>query len=419
MKSRGVFFLFLVAISVLFFSLTNDRYVLANDDNIDVEEKNKKIKDLKLQEDKAACEVSSIQKELDQIELRAKDLSEDNAKLTTDIIELDRKIQDLNMIIAKRREQMNKQVRSIQLHNSGISLLKVLIDSESLTDLLTRCCAVACLLHASHSTLNDHLNDVREVQKKSRKSFKRMQQLQMNQAELVISKKIGEQRRADLQVAQVNLAIERTTEEGKRDSLLIQKAQAKDYAEAVAKRQQEEAEQLKKAQQESQVQVVTLETKPEETQPSFSPPPKPTSPTSQEKKKESATSTIAVPKKGGITSGADMNWTVDHGFYWGQCTWYVNNIFNHRIPQTWGNAATWSSAARADGRSVSAIPRTNSVVCYQPGCEGASVFGHVAVVTGVNSDGTYNISESNVEGLGIISSRSNLKPGDGIEFIYM
>jgi len=416
MKNRGGFFLFIVvAIFGAFFSLSSAHYVLANDD--DVEEKNKKINELKLQEDKAADEVSSIQKELDQIEVRAKDLAEENTKLTADIIELDRKTQDLNMRIARRREQMNKQVRSIQLHNSGSSLIKILLDSESLTDLLTRCCAVACLLHAGHSILNDHLNDVREVHKKSRQSFERMQQLQINQAEVEIAKKTGEQRRADLHLAQVNLAIARTTEESDRDNLLIQKAEAKAQAVAVAKRQQEEAEQLKKAQQESQAQTVTLETKPEETQPSFSPIPKPAFPASQEKKKENASN--AIPKKGGITSGENMNWTVEYGFYWGQCTWYVNSVFNHRIPQTWGNAANWSSAARADGRNVSAIPRANSIACYQPGCEGASEFGHVAVVNSINPDGTYNISESNVEGLGIISSRSNLRAGDGITFIYM
>ncbi|MDR0690887.1 MAG: CHAP domain-containing protein [Streptococcaceae bacterium] len=419
MKNKGVFFLFIVAIFGVFFSLSSVYYVLANDD--DVEEKNKKINELKLQEDKAADEVSSIQKELDQIELRAKDLAEAKTKLTAAIVELDRKIQDLNMRIARRKEQMNKQVRSIQLHNSGSSLIKILIDSKSLTDLLTRCWAIACLLHASHSILDDHLNDVKEVQKKSRQSFERMQQLRMNQAEVEISKKIGEQRRADLHLAQVNLAIARTTEESDRDNLLIQKAEAKTQAETVAKRQHEEAEQLKKAQQESQAQIVTLETKDEGTQPLQLPKPNPQP--SQERRKESTTSASSsstVPKRGGITSGEDMNWTVDHGFYVGQCTWYVNRVFNYRIPVWWGNAANWSSAARADGRDVSDIPRPNSIVCYQPGREGADPnFGHVAIVTGINPDGTYNISESNAVGLGIISSRSNLRLGEGIEFIYI
>ncbi|MDR1012746.1 MAG: CHAP domain-containing protein [Lactobacillales bacterium] len=414
MKNKKIFFLLVFVTLILNFSLPSEHDTFANDD---IEEKNKKINDLKSQEDKAACEVSSLQKELDQLEVKTKDLAETNQKLTVDIVKLDHRAQKLNMRIAKRKKQMNEQVRSIQLQSSGSSLIKALVDSKTLKDLLTRCFAIACLLNASHCVLNDHLNDVKEVQKKSMKSFTKMQQLQRSQAEFAISKKVSEQKQADLQVAQVNLAIERTTEETERDTLLIQRAAVKNQAEVIAKRQQEEAEQLKKAQQESQAQVVTLENKDEKTLIAL---PQSMPQISQEsKKKESIDSINPVPKKGGITSGEYMNWTVDHGFYLGQCTWYVNKIFDYKIPQVWGNAATWSSAAYADGRNVSDMPRTNSIACYQPGCEGASVFGHVAVVTSVNTNGTYNISESNVEGVGVISERHGLKPQAGVEFIYM
>ncbi|MDR1521911.1 MAG: CHAP domain-containing protein [Streptococcaceae bacterium] len=416
MKNRKIFFLLAIVTLILDFSLSNNYDVLANDD---VEEKNKKINDLKSKEDKAVYEVSLLQKELDQLESKAKDLAEENTRLTVEVVDLDHKTQDLNIRIAKRKKNMNMQVRSIQLHNS-LSIIKTLIDSESLTDLLMRCVAIACFLQASHSILDDQFNDVEEVQKKSMESFKRMQQLQMNQVELEISKKVGEQKQADLQIAQVNLAIERTTEEGVRDTLLIQKAEAKAYAETVAKRQQEEAEHLKKAQQESQAQIIILENKDEEIQ---SLPLPQSIPQILQENKEKKDTTISSNsdafKKGGITSGEYMNWSVDHGFYWGQCTWYVNKIFDYKIPHGWGNAATWSSAARVDGRNVSDIPRANSIACYQPGCEGASVFGHVAVVTSVNKDGTYNISESNVEGLGVTSERRELKPKAGVEFIYM
>ena len=57
---------------------------------------------------------------------------------------------------------------------------------------------------------------------------------------------------------------------------------------------------------------------------------------------------------------------------------------------------------------MDSTPRhVGDVVVFQPGQQGAdSYYGHVAVVEKINADGSIEISESNVKGLGVISSRS-------------
>lgn len=99
-----------------------------------------------------------------------------------------------------------------------------------------------------------------------------------------------------------------------------------------------------------------------------------------------------------------------NGGYWGNCTYYVYN----RVAQlgkplatpAMGDAAQWSSTARSIGLPVSHTPKAGTIAVFQPGVAGASpVYGHVSFVEKVYSDGTVLVSEMNVQGLNIISTR--------------
>ena len=68
------------------------------------------------------------------------------------------------------------------------------------------------------------------------------------------------------------------------------------------------------------------------------------------------------------------------------------------------------------GYWVDNTPRnTGDALVFSPGQEGASgVYGHVAVVEKVNPDGSIEISESNVQGVGVISHRTFTSHRPGI-----
>lgn len=96
---------------------------------------------------------------------------------------------------------------------------------------------------------------------------------------------------------------------------------------------------------------------------------------------------------------------------WGQCTWYA---YKRRaelgLPtgSGFGNAQAWAASASAKGYWVDNTARhIGDVVVFAPGQANAdSYYGHVAVVEKINTDGSIEISESNVKGLGVISSRT-------------
>lgn len=106
---------------------------------------------------------------------------------------------------------------------------------------------------------------------------------------------------------------------------------------------------------------------------------------------------------------------------YGQCTWWAfERGREHGIPvgPWWGNAKDWAAAARQAGRIVDDTPAQGSVIVFQPGQDGAHpVYGHVAVVEHVDvQSGRFTVSEMNVQGEGVVSTR--ILPIAGHTFIH-
>lgn len=90
----------------------------------------------------------------------------------------------------------------------------------------------------------------------------------------------------------------------------------------------------------------------------------------------------------------------------GQCTYYVARSLGY-IPGDLGNADQWASKAAEQGMDVSHKPVVGSAVVYGGGGGYSPQYGHVAVVTAVNADGTFTVSEMNVDGVGVADTRTS------------
>lgn len=77
-----------------------------------------------------------------------------------------------------------------------------------------------------------------------------------------------------------------------------------------------------------------------------------------------------------------------NGYDYGYCTWYVATQV--AVPANWGNANTWAYYARLSGWNVSKTPAIGAIAQTSAGWEG-----HVAVVSGVNPDGSIQIRDMN------------------------
>lgn len=149
---------------------------------------------------------------------------------------------------------------------------------------------------------------------------------------------------------------------------------------------------------------------------------------------QAATATAAITHQDGYdptsqnstNTGGGMPPVVSSGggayrFAYGNCTYWANMRY-HELTGYWipwlGNAWEWSYGASSSGWTVSATPHVPSIIVLQPGVEGASGYGHVAVVERINSDGSVLTSNYNWAGNWNVETFVTFTPGPGVSFVW-
>ncbi|WP_167853883.1 CHAP domain-containing protein [Acidipropionibacterium timonense] len=121
---------------------------------------------------------------------------------------------------------------------------------------------------------------------------------------------------------------------------------------------------------------------------------------------------------GGFTSG-DRRLVVDpNRFYYGECTSYAawairthtkyTTFTNFWRGQQFGNAGHWAAAARAAGIVVDTHPIAGAIAQSTTAAGGT---GHVAYITRVYPDGTFDVAESNYVARHTFGTRSHVRLG--------
>jgi surface antigen len=119
-----------------------------------------------------------------------------------------------------------------------------------------------------------------------------------------------------------------------------------------------------------------------------------------------------------VGNGAgSLNWPV------GQCTFWANSRY-HQLTGYWvswsGNADQWAAGARAAGWHVSTSPHVPSIIVLMPYVQGASGYGHVAVVESMNGN-TVHTSNMNWYANGGGWDRESFQDfttGSGVSFVW-
>jgi surface antigen len=95
---------------------------------------------------------------------------------------------------------------------------------------------------------------------------------------------------------------------------------------------------------------------------------------------------------GPVVTGGPVSWPL------GVCTYWANLRY-HELTGVWvtwrGNAYQWAAGAQAAGWNVSSSPHVPSIIVLMPGVQGASGYGHVAVVESLVNSTTVHTSNMN------------------------
>ena len=351
-----------------------------------------KIADLSSKEQSAQAEVDQIQSQVSEIKKQQETLKAENERLNEESARLSAEIEELSKNIVARQESLANQARSAQTTGTATSYINAIVSSGSLTEAISRVSAMNEIASANNKMLEEQKRDKEAIDAKQKENNEAINTVIANQQKLDEDSQALTTKEAELKVAQLNLAAEKSTAENEKNALLAEKAAAEKAAaeaaaaEAAYRAQQEEQRKAVEASAntnlQAQVQVATQTPAAEAAQPQATVATPAAAPAVQ-------TQTVATPA---ATSRPTYSSSAS-SYPVGECTWGAK-VLAPWAGDYWGNGAQWAASAAAAGFRTGSQPQVGAIACWNDGG-----YGHVAVVTAVQSTTSIQVSESNYLGI--------------------
>ena len=353
--------------------------VKANTTDEKIAAQDSKISELTTQQKEAQKQVDEIQTQVTSIQTEQEKLQTENEKLQEESKKLEGEITELSKNIVARNESLENQARSAQTNGTATSYINTIINSNSITEAISRVVAMSEIVSANNKMLQQQKEDKKAIAEKQVANNEAINTVIANQQTLADDAQALTTKQAELKVAELNLAAEKATAESEKATLLEQKAAAEAEAKAAA-----EAEAAYKAKQASQQETVTASANT-----TFAAQVQATSTSSSSDEEESSytpapTPTVSRPRPTYSTNASS--------YPTGECTWGAKTLAPW-AGDYWGNGAQWATSAAAAGFRTGSQPQVGAIACWNDGG-----YGHVAVVTAVSSTTSIQVSESNYGG---------------------
>ena len=357
--------------------------VKANTTDEKIAAQDSKISELTTQQKEAQKQVDEIQTQVTAIQTEQEKLQTENEKLQEESKKLEGEITELSKNIVARNESLENQARSAQTNGTATSYINTIINSNSITEAISRVAAMSEIVSANNKMLQQQKEDKKAIAEKQVANNEAINTVIANQQTLADDAQALTTKQAELKVAELNLAAEKATAESEKATLLEKKAAAEAEAKAAA-----EAEAAYKAQQTSQQQTVAASANT-----TFAAQVQATSSSSSSDEDSSYTpAQTPVSQRPTYSTNASSYPT-------GECTWGAKTLAPW-AGDYWGNGAQWATSAAAAGFRTGSQPQVGAIACWNDGG-----YGHVAVVTAVSSTTSIQVSESNYGGDRTISNK--------------
>ena len=355
-----------------------------------------KINSINQQQQSAQAQVDQIQGQVSEIKKQQEDLQAENDRLNEESERLSAEIDDLSKNIVARQESLSNQARSAQTTGTATSYINAIVSSGSLTEAISRISAMNEIADANNKMLQEQKRDKEEIAQKQKENNDAINTVIANKQQLEDDAQALSTKEAELKVAQLNLAAEKSSAENEKNALLQQKAEAEKAAaeaaaaEAAYRAKQKEQQEAVKASANTtlQAQVQAATQTPATTQAAATAQAPATSqPTAQPAVQTQAAAAPAATTSRPTYSSSASSYPV------GECTWGAKTLAPW-AGDYWGNGGQWAASAAAAGFRTGSQPQVGAIACWNDGG-----YGHVAVVTAVQSTTSIQVSESNYLGV--------------------
>ena len=355
--------------------------VKANTTDEKIAAQDSKISNLTAQQKEAQKQVDEIQTKVSAIQSEQEKLQSENEELQEESKKLEGEIAELSKNIVARNASLENQARSAQTNGTATSYINTIINSDSITEAISRVAAMSEIVSANNKMLQQQKEDKKAISEKQVANNEAINTVIANQQTLADDAQALTTRQAELKVAELNLAAEKATAENEKASLLEKKAAAEAEAKAAA-----EAEAAYKAKQASQQQSLAASAN-----------------TTFAAQVQATSSSSSVSSSDDDSSYTPVATTVSQrptyssnasSYPVGQCTWGAKTLAPW-AGDYWGNGGQWATSAAAAGFRTGSTPQVGAIACWDDGG-----YGHVAVVTAVESTTRIQVSECNYDGSG-------------------
>lgn len=342
---------------------------------------NNKINSINQQQQTAQAQVDQIQGQVSEIKKQQADLQAENDRLNEESEKLSAEIDELSKNIVARQESLANQARSAQTTGTATSYINAIVSSGSLTEAISRISAMNEIADANNKMLQEQKRDKEDIAQKQKENNDAINTVIANKQQLENDAQALTTKEAELKVAQLNLAAEKSTAENEKNALLQQKAEAEKAAAAAAAA--EAAYRAKQQEQQAAVKASANTTLQAQVQAAAQTPA--TASAAQPVAQTQATAQAATVSRQTYSSSASS-------YPVGECTWGAKTLAPW-AGDYWGNGGQWAASAAAAGFRTGSQPQVGAIACWNDGG-----YGHVAVVTAVQSTTSIQVSESNYLG---------------------
>lgn len=356
-----------------------------------------KINSINQQQQSAQAQVDQIQGQVSEIKQQQENLQAENDRLNEESERLSAEIDELSKNIVARQESLANQARSAQTTGTATSYINAIVSSGSLTEAISRISAMNEIADANNKMLQEQKRDKEDIAQKQKENNDAINTVIANKQQLEDDAQALSTKEAELKVAQLNLAAEKSSAENEKNALLQQKAEAEKAAAAAAaaeaayraKQKEQQAAVKASANTSLQAQVQAAAQTPAAT-PAAAPAATPAAAqTSVAAQPAVQTQAAAAPV---ATTSRPTYSTSASSYPVGECTWGAKTLAPW-AGDYWGNGGQWAASAAAAGFRTGSQPQVGAIACWNDGG-----YGHVAVVTAVSSSTSIQVSESNYGG---------------------
>ena len=348
-----------------------------------------KINSINQQQQSAQAQVDQIQGQVSEIKKQQADLQAENDRLNDESEKLSAEIDELSKNIVARQESLANQARSAQTTGTATSYINAIVSSGSLTEAISRISAMNEIADANNKMLQEQKRDKEEIAKKQKENNDAINTVIANKQQLDDDAQALTTKEAELKVAQLNLAAEKSTAENEKNALVQQKAEAEKAAAAAAAA--EAAYRAKQKEQQATVKASANTTLQAQVQAAAQTPAASGAPAAPAPATQATTQTVAAAPA--ATTSRPTYSSSASSYPVGECTWGAK-VLAPWAGDYWGNGGQWAASAAAAGFRTGSQPQVGAIACWNDGG-----YGHVAVVTAVQSTTSIQVSESNYLGI--------------------